>query len=195
MAMDAAQKVHDLVMWVDVKASGLALAIGLTFFFLVGAWGWSSLGVVCMCLTGHLAVRFAYYNTVGVRPDVPAEWLSEQEIQEHLKSITARANAIARTAFALTTSADNQLTVQWMGGLGLVALMCRLIGTTGLCFLIFVAAFSLPKVFELKKKEIEAGVQMVQVKALEASTAARKAVGSITKGAAPKSDEAEKKKL
>ena len=191
--MDAAQKVHDLVNWVDVKASGLALAIGLTFFFLVGVWGWSSLGVVCMCLAGHLAVRFAYYNTVGVRPEVPSEWFSEKEIQEHIKSITARANAVARTAFALTTSADNQLTAQWMGGLALMALMCRMVGTTGLCFLLFVAAFSLPKVFELKKKEIEAGMQMVQGKALEASAAARKAVGNITKGA--KGGEAEKKKI
>ena len=192
-------RVSDLVHWRDVRLSGLAFGAGLVFFVAVGAFGWSSLGTVCLLLSLHLLARLAYYNTVGVRPEAPAEWLSEAEVATHLQVATARLNEAARLAFALACCHDNLLTVQWAVALGAVALACRVVGTTGFLFLLFAAAFSLPKAYELKKAECDAAMAAVRKTAAEACGKAIACVPSIPKAAdlAGKSSEAEaeKKKL
>lgn len=185
----------DLVYYKDAKASGLTIGAGLAFFFAVGVLCWSSLGTVCMLVSLHLITRLVYYNTVGERPTAPEVWFSEAEIQEHLTSLTARANALAQTAFALSCCKDNALTLQWAGGLLLLSLLCRVLGTTGLFFLLFVAAFSLPKVYELKQPEVDAAYAAARVKVLEVYKTGMSKVPSIPKAADLKEKESEKKKL
>ena len=184
----------DILYYKDVKMSAMALGCGLAFFIAVGVLGWSSLGTACMLLSLHLITRLVYYNFVGARPTAPEEWFSEAEVQAHLTTITAKANALAKAAFALACGDDNMLTLQCVGGLLGVSMLCRTVGTTGFFFLIFASCFSLPKLYELKQPEVDAAIDTVRVKALEVYKAGMSKVPSIPKAADLK-DEADKKKL
>jgi len=188
----------DLVYWKDAKSSGLALCVGLVAFYVVGVMGWSSLGTACLVLAGHLALRLAYYNLMAPRPSMPADWISEAEVQEQVAAITKTINAAAKAAFALTCGANPALTTQWIGGLAAVALLCRLLTTTGLLFSLFVAAFAVPRTYEAKQAEIDAALVVASTKARELRDVAFVAVKEKVAKAFPstvKSPEAEKKKL
>ena len=188
--------IRDLVYWVDPKASGAVLACGLVAFFVVGGLGWSSLGSACMLLSLMLLARLVYYSTVGTRPQTPETFFAEEEVQAYLTTATASANSAARAAYALATAEDPAFTLQCAAGLAAVAYVCRLVGTTGLFFLCFVAAFSLPKVYELKQAEADAAFEMLRAKVTEGYQAALARMPSIPKAAGLKAaDEAEKKKL
>jgi hypothetical protein len=197
------QTARDLVYWQDPKASAFALAAGLACFFIVGVLGWSVLGLACVVNAGHMALRLVYYNTVGKRPEPPAEWISEAEVQKHAASLTKHANAVARNMFALVHGADAALTAQWIAALGFVAFLARIFGTTGLLFLLFVAAFSVPRAYELKRGEADAAIAWLHAKALEVHCkAAELCKGALAKvptipaaSDLAKSDQTEKKKL
>ena len=54
-----------------------------------------------------------------------------------------------------------------IGSLFVLALASRLFGSTGLLFLIYLAAFTLPKGYQLKKAEVDALAAVVQKKSEE----------------------------
>merc|ERR1712070_453440 len=125
------QRALDIVYWRDVQTAALLAGTGAVFFFTVGVLGWSSLGTASIAVAAHTFARLVYYNTVGVRPTPPAEWISEEEMHEKVASFTEAANLAAHTLFALACGVDPVITMQWIGGLVAVGILCRLLGTTG----------------------------------------------------------------
>jgi hypothetical protein len=128
-------------------------------------------------------------------PVLPDQWLTEAEVLPYLAWGTDK----------LSYGEDVQLSGQWISALLLVAYICRLVGTTGFCFVIFACAFSLPRGYELKKPEVDAayGVAKGHAERLRQSGEAKaqsaiEYVRQLSTKAAPgkaKEAEEEKKKL
>ena len=78
-------------------------------------------------------------------PTAPAQWLSEEEVQRHVGTLTATLNSLLETLFSLSYCADPALTLKCAGGLLGLAWLSRLLGTVGVLFLAFVGTLGLPK--------------------------------------------------
>ena len=134
-------------------------------------------------------------------------WLSEEEVQPYLSWLTQRLNALIASVVKLSYGEDLRQCGQTIGALVLVAYACRLVGTTGFCFLLFSAAFSLPRGYELKKPEVDAACVVARAHAErlrqsgeQKANAAIEYVRQLSLKAAPgkaseKANEEEKKKL
>jgi hypothetical protein len=151
------------------------VGVGCTAFFLVGILQWSSLSLLCVTLAAHLATRFLYYNGMKVladvdiikprkKPVVPAQWITEAEVQAHVGSMTAGINATAFTVLSFLNCNSNELTMKAIAVLLGVALLTRIFGTVGVFFLAFVCAFTLPKVYEAKQTEVDAVLSLISAK-------------------------------
>mmetsp|Transcript_11357 Transcript_11357/g.35026 ORF Transcript_11357/g.35026 Transcript_11357/m.35026 type:complete len:92 (+) Transcript_11357:572-847(+) len=53
---------------------------------------------------------------------------------------------------------DTALALKWMAGLYALALASRMLGSTGLFFVVFLCAFTLPKGYEQKRDEVDAAM-------------------------------------
>jgi hypothetical protein len=119
----------------------------------------------------HLIARFTWYQGVTKvlvaadlakekpRPVAPKSWLSEDEVQRHLTTVTAYLNAVLHTFFSLTYCDDPTLTLRAVGGLLGVAFLCRILGSAGFLFLLFLGAFAIPKFYQLKQPEVDAALE------------------------------------
>lgn len=158
----------DVIYWKKPVHTALFLAIGLAYFFAVGFLGWSSLGFISAAFAVTLLVRLVFFKLLQPAlaaanvlqppppPVLPDQWLREEEVLPYLAWMTERLNALITSAVKLSYGEDVSLTGQWIASLLLVAYTCRLLGTTGFCFLLFASAFSLPRGYELKKPEVDA---------------------------------------
>jgi len=191
--MTLAQRTTDVLLWREPKTSALLLLSGTVFFFFVGVLAYSSLGLLCLLCALHLGTRLAWYNTVGSRPAPPTDLFSEADIQAHVAVLTERANTVAIMGHALLTASDSALTLQCVGGLMGISLLCRFFGTTGFFFLLFVAAFTLPRAYEAKKSQVDAALAAARQQMSEAYRKAAAAIPSIPR--ADQLSQADKKKL
>jgi len=168
----------DVVYWKVPWLSGLIFCIGCTAFYLVGLRGWSSVGLLSLISALHLLIRFAYYNGSKLladanlmkprrKPEAPAAWIAEEELQAHLSALTARINSLCKMGFSLAYCESNELTLATAAALLTLALLARLFGTVGLFFLTFLCVFGLPKLYEKKQPEIDAMLEVAKAKAAE----------------------------
>ena len=65
-------------------------------------------------------------------PVIPTEWLTEEEVQPYLSSITRTINACICAAIKLSYGEDVKLCAQVIASLISLAYACRLMGVTGL---------------------------------------------------------------
>ena len=117
--------------------------------------------------TGSKALANAKLIQPRPAPVVPTEWLSEAEVQPHLAAVTAALNALVCGAIKLSYGEDWRLCLQVIGALVVLSYACELIGVTGLAFLAFLLAFSLPKGYEARQPEVDAAVARAWSKAEE----------------------------
>lgn len=100
-------------------------------------------------------------------PVIPTEWLTEEEVQPYLSSITRTINACICAAIKLSYGEDVKLCAQVIASLLSLAYACRLMGVTGLAFVTFILGFTLPKCYELKQPEVDAAYAKALAKAEE----------------------------
>jgi len=206
--------VNDLVLWKEPTQSLLAVGVGTFYYIAIGFYGWSTLSFVCLMLAMTLLVRLIFFKgrqfladaklIAPVSPPVaPEAWLSEAEVQSHLTTITAHMNRAISACFSLSFGDDLKLTFTWIFALVSVSWLCQLLSPTGLSFLLFAAAFTAPKFYQLKQPEVDAAVELASARAAalcsQAELAARAAIAKLPKIPSAhdlkEAQEEEKKKL
>ena len=84
---------------------------------------------------------------------------------------------------SVASGQDVTKSLQWIVALSVIAFACRLFGSCGFLFLVFVGAFTAPRVYELKHKEIDAAIEQAKLKAIEAQGKAQEGIqGRARKG-------------
>merc|ERR1719421_2836377 len=165
--MPLPKQVEEVVYWTNPLVSGGVFLVGLFAFYLVGLCNYSSISVICYVLILNLTVRLAHMhgsrvlgemNVLPKRPlPVPPDhFVTEEQVTAHVGAITAQLNATLLTAYALLCGDASPAALQTLGWLCGIALASRLLGTTGLLFLCFLAAFTLPKGYQAKQAEVDA---------------------------------------
>jgi len=163
------QTALDLVYWRNEKQTAAVVALGLLTFVLLWSTTHSMLTLLSYLALGHLLVRFVYRNAMNMLAEIkvvekrtipkpPDVFVTEAEVQAHLTTLTASVNSALHAAYALAVCDCNATVFKWMGGLFVLSILSKLLGTVGFFFCAFAAAFSLPKVYELKKPEIDSAV-------------------------------------
>jgi len=165
---------RSLIYWRNPFISGLTFAAGILAFYLVGVKGYSTITLLAYAAMGHIFCRFLYANAKTVLVElkvmearkpivIPDEFVTEEQLASLLPALTKAANsALSASLRLLLGECDlfhgsfNPLVFQWLAGLYALALASRLLGTTGLLFVAFLGASLLPKLYELKQKEIDA---------------------------------------
>jgi len=171
-------KAVELVHWKEPKQSAVVFGAGLFWFFLVGWLQYSSVTVLCYVGLFHLLARFIWRNGCRVLgdlnvltprepPTAPPAFVTEDEVLGYLTAATEVANRAFHAAYTLAVCDCTPLVFKWMGGLFGVALSSKLFGTTGLAFLAFVFAFTWPKAYSQKQKEIDAVGFLIWSKGVE----------------------------
>lgn len=172
MALPASRKsanmqVVDVFYWRHPMISGSVFAVGLFGFLLCGVWQYSSITVGCYVLILNLLVRLAHTNGSRVLaemnvipkrytpPSAPDTFITEEQVQARVSEITAHLNHLLGAAFSLLCGECCPVVLKTIAGLFVVSIASRILGTTGLLFLVFLAAFSLPRGYELKKAEVD----------------------------------------
>jgi len=177
--MELSQQVKQVVYWTNPLVSGGVFLVGLFAFFLVGLCNYSSISVVCYILILNLTVRLGHMhggrvlgemNVLPKRPlPVPPDhFVTEEQVAAHVGAITAGLNTALQTAYALLCGDATPAALRTLASLCALALASRLLGTTGLLFLCFLAAFTLPKGYQAKKAEVDAIVAKARQAAEEA---------------------------
>lgn len=157
----ARRKGAALLYWENQKESAAALTVGLLWFVLIGVVGYSSITVVCYWALFQLAARLVYRvlsDLVDKRVEVepPEVFISEDDVVQSAKAATALINSTLRAAYMLVFCNYNKGTVfKSMVGLWILAIASKVLGTTGVCFVAFASAFSLPKLYQLYQPHID----------------------------------------
>jgi hypothetical protein len=157
---------------------------------MVGVYEYSSVSILCWVLILHIVLRFSYtngsrvladMNVIGKQlraPEPPETFVTEEQMQALVPEITAQINTTLQLGYSLLAGECTTGVLQAVAVLFVISLASRIFGTTGLFFLLFVAAFSLPKGYELKKKEVDQGIEVLKKSATDVWA---KAIQSIPK--------------
>lgn len=167
-----------LIYWEDQKSSGMVFGSGVAVFVFLAWIGYPLLAVLGYLLMAHLIVRFVYrngymlaakYNLATRKPVEPAKeaYVSEEEVGAYVALVTAKLNSGLRIAYSVAMCEDNALMLKLICGLFFFSSFVKLIGASGLFFLAWVAAFSGPKFYEVKKTEVDAALAKAEAVALD----------------------------
>lgn len=189
------KRVEDILMWRDVKKSGIIFG-GITLAYLVLEWsGYSLLSLVAYGLLTLLGGSLVWTNAAALLkkpgPPIPSfvkDGINEDEVKKIAQKLAPAINDGLGVAHRMITGADLLLAAKVCGALFVIGRIGGWFSFFTLVYLACFAAFVLPKVYELKKDEIDnvAGKVLEQVKALYS-----KAEGMAKK--IPKAAAAEKK--
>lgn len=163
----------DVIYWKKPVTSAAALSVGLLVFLLIGVYEYSSLSIVCYCLILNLLVRLihnhgsrtlAEMNVMPKRkiPAAPEIFVTEEQVQARVADITAGLNAVLSTSYSMLCGECTPVVGKSIAALFALSLATRILGSTGVCFLAFVSAFTLPKIYEKKKAEIDEAAAKVK---------------------------------
>jgi len=177
-----------LIYWREPVTSLLTLLAGV--FTLYIAHCYSALAAVSYVLLSHVLIRFLYANITHVLAEmnlmekkapmrVPESFITEAEVSAYVPMITDAANSALRTAFRLLVGECNLYHGAFDGRILKVAaalyasaLAGRALGTLGVLFVLLVAAFSLPPLYERKQREIDRALVAAQRRVAAASAVA-----------------------
>lgn len=158
----------DLLLWRDPVRSGLALS-GATGLYVLLAWtSWSLITIISTFAlvavgTSYIWAKIAtFFQRAG--PPVPAilrEGVSEGQIKRLVEQLTPLLNKALAVTYRLATGKDLLLTVQVAGVLFAVNRLSSLLSILSTLYLVALLAFSVPKLYELKKTEIDAAIKEI----------------------------------
>jgi len=156
------KKVEDILMWRDVKTSG-AIFGGVTLAYLVLEWsGYTLLTLAAYGLLAILGGFLVWTNAAALLhkpgPPIPSfvkDGISEEEVKKLVTKLTPCINDALGVTYRMITGKDLQLAAKVCGSLFLIAKIGAWFSLFTMVYLVCLAAFILPKVYELKKDEID----------------------------------------
>lgn len=174
--------VADLLLWRKPLLSALVFAVGLFGFFLNGVLGYSCITLFAYVALSHIVARVVYTNARSVLAEmnvleqrqlvpVPDNFISEDELTQLVPMAAKGINSALRTAFGLLvgecdlfTGQVNIAVIKLAGVLYALSFLGKSLGTSGIFFVAFIAAFTVPKLYEKKQREIELALAVCKEK-------------------------------
>lgn len=159
------KQIEDLLLWRDTSKSGIALG-GATAAFLVLQFArFNAVATFAYALISLVLGSFIWNNIAAFthRPPVPVprvlrEGVSEADIRPYVEKSTLYVNKALAFAHRLATGREAALSGTAIAFLYVVAKVSSLFSLVGLAYTVVLLAFTLPKVYELKKDDIDAAV-------------------------------------
>lgn len=163
------RKVEDLLLWRDPAKSGAVLAgISIVYFLLE----WSNFNVITVGANlGLLAVSGAFLWSVIANfahrpgppiPGVLREGVTEGQVKQFAADWTPYINKALAFAYRVATGKDVVLSIQVAGVLFVIAKIGGLFTPLGWVYTAVLLAFTVPKLYEVKKDEIDGGIAKAQ---------------------------------
>lgn len=157
--------VEELLLWRDPIRSGVVLA-AVTVLYILLEWTNRSLISLVSTVTALLvATSFvwaslaSWLNRAG--PPVPQllrEGISESQVKSLVESYTPMINKGLALLYRVATGKDPVLTAEVVGVLFVVGKLGKVFSVLTWAFVVVLVAFSVPKLYELKKPEIDDAV-------------------------------------
>lgn len=157
--------VEELLLWRNPVQSGAVLG-GVTFLYVLLTWTNRSLiSLVSMLAALLVATSFvwsalaSWLNRPG--PPVPQllrEGVSESQVKSLVESYTPMVNKGLALLYRIATGKDVVLTVQVISVLLVVGKLGKIFSVLTWAFVVVLLAFSVPKLYEIKKPEIDDAV-------------------------------------
>lgn len=155
-------KVEDLLLWRDPIKSGAVLVVSTVIYFLLEWSHRSVIGLVSTLLAVATATSFLWsvlaqkLNKPG--PPIPQllrEGVSESQVKSFVDQYTPLINKALAFVYRVATGQDVVLAVQVIGALIVIGKLSKVFTIIGWAYFAVLAAFSLPKLYELKKPEVD----------------------------------------
>lgn len=165
LSLPVDRKVEDLLLWRDPRKSGIVLGLTSALYFLLE---WSHYNVVTLLAnTGLIAVSAAFLWSVIANlthkpgPPVPVllkEGVTESQVRGFASDVTPLINKALAFAYRLASGKEVVLSLQVVVALFVVSKLGGWFTLLGWGYFLVLLAFTVPKVYELKKPEIDAQV-------------------------------------
>jgi len=159
---------EELLLWRDPVKSGLVL-FGFTGLYVLLEWTtWSLISIgattaLFAVVTSFLWATLAnFLNRPGPPvPQILREGVSEKQVKSLAEQVTPLINQALAVGYRLATGKDVFLTAQVAFALYVVSKLGSWFTVVGWMYAIVLLAFSVPKLYELKKPEIDAAAKNV----------------------------------
>ncbi|KAK3279151.1 hypothetical protein CYMTET_12952 [Cymbomonas tetramitiformis] len=163
-------KVQDLLMWADPKKSGMTLGGATVAYFFLEKSGYTMLSLLSNALLIIVVACFLWSNLAGIigrpPPPIPKIELKEADVRSVTDLAVAHFNKASAFVYQVLTGSDMMLSVKVGGGLWLAGKLGGLFHFFTMIYMAVLVAFTVPKVYQLKQKEIDEllAIAMVHVK-------------------------------
>ncbi|KAL6780159.1 hypothetical protein ACKKBF_B14225 [Auxenochlorella protothecoides x Auxenochlorella symbiontica] len=166
------EKVSDLLLWRDPVKSGVVLTLAtLAFAFLryakfnaIVVTAYTLVAIVIGSFAWNSYAQFANKAPVPV-PEVLKRGVTEQEVQAVAQRGTVLINRVLGFLKRVLHLTDPIATGQTAAALYAVARIAGLVSPVTLAFVLVLLAFTLPKIYELRKPQIDDAVATLKVQA------------------------------
>lgn len=156
------KRIEDVLLWRDPKKSGIVLGGITAVYLLVHSISYNPVVVlanlaqlaVIACFLWNLVAGFLKKPGVPV-PDFVKKGVSEAEAKDAAARYSVYVNKALATVERVISGKDVVLTLQIAGALFVVARVASIVSPLTLAYLGVVCLFTLPKLYEMKKDEID----------------------------------------
>jgi hypothetical protein len=170
-------QVEDLIYWKNVVRSGLVFATGLFTFFVLTVGGYTVISLVSNLLLWLLVISFIYTNGTlmfatfqGKTPVNPhtSRWgddkkqfhLTKEAVEEYVEYILPYVNKGIDFVRDVTFCINSMNTLKIIGALWCISIIGNLSSGLTLLFLEFFLAFTVPRLYEMNKQQVDKFVQL-----------------------------------
>lgn len=189
--------VESVLMWEQPVTSGLALASITAAFFLLEKSGFTLIALTANILLVAVLGVFVWSNVATVLnlPPPPVQSIEIDVDQAKLlaEKVATSANSVLASICAVLTGKDAASTLKLAGILYAIAKVGSYFHSATLLYLIALCFFSLPKVYVLKKKQIDEAVAIAAEYVNKYYAIVKAAVMEKVKALKPKPKEESKK--
>lgn len=161
--------VENVLLWRDAKVSG-SVFVASTLLYLLLEWsGLSLLTIVSNTLLGLVSIAFLWNNVANFTgksgvplPAIVDRGVSDSDLKYFAESFTAVINKGLGFTRRLISGKDIILTVEVAAALYVFGKIGNFFSSLGLLYTLAVLAFTVPKLYELKKDDIDNAVSTAQ---------------------------------
>lgn len=160
----------DVVLWRNKVVSGGILA-AVTVVWLLFEWmGYHMITFVCHVLILVIIALFVWSNVASFvnrsPPNIPVVILSEEKFLRVARSVRNELNEAFTTFHFIAAGEDSRKFMMVTSGLWIVSVIGGWFNFLTLCYLVFMALFSLPALYERYEAQVDAAAEkaMIEVK-------------------------------
>eukprot|EP00884_Botryococcus_braunii_P012152 jgi/Botrbrau1/20938/Bobra.0135s0066.1 len=158
-------QVEDLLLWRSLEKSGAVVAAATVLYLLVELTGISLVSLLANLLLALIVVSFVWNNlaTFAGSPTMPVPELikngvKDSDVKAFADQATTYVNKGLGFLFRLLSGKDIVLVGKVALALLVISKVSSYFTSLGLLYTAFILAFTLPKIYELKKPEIDSFV-------------------------------------